>query len=112
MLTFTSILIILAERLREEEKENGRMQIEEDDEDDVEAEAPPKGGLGVRKAAIAQKERAAKWAKDNLGEKGISGGVKLVTGKALSALEIAKEDAKKIQKEKLDARVLKLKPKK
>ena len=100
-------------RLKEEEKENGRTQIEEDeDNEDVEAEAPPKGGLGVRKAAIAQKERAAKWAKDNLGEKGAAGSAKLVMGKPLSALEIAKEDAKKIQKEKLDARVLKLKPKK
>ena len=125
---------MIAARLQEEEEENNRMQLQanedekeyEDDDDeeeekkdedeDVEREAPPKGGLGVRKAAIAQKERAAKWAKDNLGEKGSDGKLKLAagagTGKAMSALEKAKEDAKKIQKDKLDARVSKLKPKK
>ena len=94
------------------------LEDEEEDEevDDEEADGPPKGGLGVKKQAEAQKEKAAKWARDNLRcqSADVVAGIAAPPsgGKKMSALDLAKEEVKRMQKEKLEMRVSKLKSKK
>ena len=88
------------------------MDLDEDEEDDdEETEAPPKGSLGIQRHAVAQKEKAAKWARDQLGLKGVEVDPTPAGAKKMSALELAKEEHKIMQRQKLDLRVSTLKGK-
>ena len=94
------------------------MKVDGEEEEEEAGPVKGSGGYGVRKGAQAQKDRAEKWAKENYKPKNqnnaaaASGASSSPPAKAKSALDVAREDAKRIQKDKLDARVSKLKVKK